>query len=44
MLILLLFFSDRTPLHHFAEYDGNLETCRLLLQYNADVMATTEYS
>ena len=42
-LILLRFFSDRTPLHHFAAHYDHLETCRLLLQSNADVMAAGGY-
>jgi ankyrin repeat protein len=37
-MILLLFFSQRTPLHWSAE-NGHLETCRLLLQCNANVEA-----
>jgi ankyrin repeat protein len=37
-LILLLFFSQNTPLHASA-YDGHLEVARLLLQCNADVEA-----
>ncbi len=37
-LILLLFFSDWTPLLSSAEL-GHLEICRLLLQCNADVEA-----
>ena len=36
MLILSLFFSQRTPLHISASL-GNLEVCRLLLQSNADL-------
>jgi hypothetical protein len=39
-LILLLFFSDWTPLHQSAK-NGDLEVCRLLLQCNADVEAKT---
>ena len=31
-------FSGRTPLH-LSSQNGHLETCRLLLQSNADVMA-----
>jgi ankyrin repeat protein len=38
MLILSLFFSQRTPLHISASL-GNLEVCRLLLQSNADLQA-----
>ena len=39
MLILLLVFrSDHTPLHHSAS-NGKLEVCRLLLQSGADVNA-----
>ena len=37
-LILLLFFSQNTPLHRSAR-GGHLEVCRLLLQCNADVDA-----
>ena len=37
-LILLLFFSQNTPLHHSA-MGGSLEVCRLLLQCKADVDA-----
>jgi hypothetical protein len=37
-LILLLFFSQDTPLHNAAQ-KGHLEICRLLLQCNADVGA-----
>ena len=37
-LILLLFFSQWTPLHKSACY-GHLEICRLLLQCNADIEA-----
>ena len=37
-LILLLFFSQQTPLHRSA-FCGHLEVCRLLLQCNADVDA-----
>ncbi len=37
-LIILLFFSQRTPLHYSA-LEGHLEVCRLLLQCNADVEA-----
>jgi hypothetical protein len=37
-LILLLFFSQDTPLHESAR-NGYLEICRLLLQCNADVKA-----
>ncbi len=37
-LILLLFFRKNTPLH-WSAYDGHLETCRLLLQCNADIEA-----
>jgi hypothetical protein len=40
-LILLLFFSQQTPLHLSAE-KGHLEVCRLLLQCNADVEAKNE--
>ncbi len=36
--ILLLFFSQMTPLHRSANR-GHLEVCRLLLQCNADVEA-----
>jgi hypothetical protein len=42
ILILLLFFSDRTPLHHFAQYYSHLETCRLLLQSKSDVAKASE--
>ena len=35
-LILLLFFSQRTPLHESA-IKGHLEVARLLLQCNADM-------
>ena len=35
------YFSGRTPLHLSAE-NGHLETCRLLLQSNADVMAADD--
>jgi hypothetical protein len=38
VLILFLFFSEETPLH-LSSKNGHLETCRLLLQSNADVMA-----
>jgi ankyrin repeat protein len=38
MLILLLFFSETTPLHRSAQY-GNITTCRLLLQCGADPQA-----
>ncbi len=34
----LLFFSSRTPLH-LSALRGQLETCRLLLQCNADLEA-----
>jgi ankyrin repeat protein len=37
-LILLLFFSQQTPLHASAA-NGRLEVARLLLQCNADVGA-----
>jgi hypothetical protein len=37
-LILLLFFSQQTPLHESA-VNGHLEVARLLLQCNADVEA-----
>jgi hypothetical protein len=37
-LILLLFSSQCTPLHFSAE-KGHLETCRLLLQCNANLEA-----
>jgi hypothetical protein len=37
-LILLLFFSQRTPLP-FSAWNGHLEVCRLLLQCNADIEA-----
>ncbi len=37
-LILLLFFSQWTPLHHSAFYD-RLEICRLLVESKADVAA-----
>ena len=40
-LILLLFFSQQTPLHYTAEY-GHLEVSRLLLQCNADVEAKSD--
>jgi hypothetical protein len=36
--IILLFFSQRTPLHGSAG-EGHLEVCRLLLQCNADIEA-----
>jgi ankyrin repeat protein len=38
VLIILLFFSQDTPLHLSAE-NGHLETCRLLLQSNANLNA-----
>jgi hypothetical protein len=37
-LIILLFFSQGTPLHCAAVY-GSLEICRLLIQWNADLQA-----
>jgi ankyrin repeat protein len=37
-LILLLFFSQRTPLHQSAVF-GHLEIARLLVESNADVAA-----
>ena len=37
-LILLLFFSEATPLHESAS-KGHLEVCRLLLQCKADIEA-----
>ena len=37
-LILLLFFSDETPLHISAQ-EGRLEMCRLLVESKADVAA-----
>ncbi len=37
-LILLLFFSEATPLNYSAR-EGHLEVCRLLLQCNADIEA-----
>jgi ankyrin repeat protein len=37
-LILLLSFSDYTPLHYSARF-GHIECCRLLLQCNADIDA-----
>jgi hypothetical protein len=43
LLILLLAFSDWTPLHHCAKYCGNVDTCRLLLQSNADVNKASGY-
>jgi hypothetical protein len=39
MLILFLFFSQRTPLHRSARW-GRLEVCRLLVESKADVAAT----
>ena len=39
-LILLLFFSQYTPLHQCAS-DGRLEICRLLVAWKADVAART---
>ncbi len=38
MLILSLFFSQRTPLHCSVS-NGRLDICRLLLQHKADVGA-----
>ncbi len=35
-VFVLLFFSNITPLHHSA-YHGHLETCRLLVESNADI-------
>ena len=40
-LILLLFFSQCTPLHLSAR-EGHLEVCRLLLQCNADIEAKND--
>ncbi len=37
-LILLLFFSECTPLHWFAR-EGHVEFCRLLVESKADVAA-----
>jgi ankyrin repeat protein len=37
-VILLLFFSQRTPLH-ISAYFGHLEVARLLLLCNADIEA-----
>ena len=37
-LILLLYFSQQTPLHYSARW-GHFEVCHLLLQCNADVEA-----
>ncbi len=41
VLILFIFFSQYTALHAACSC-GRLETCRLLLQCNADVQAQTE--
>ncbi len=35
-VFVLLFFSNITPLHHSA-YHGHLETCRLLVESNANI-------
>ena len=41
-LILLISFSQYTPLHYSVSHDdGDLEVCRLLLQCNADIEAKT---
>ena len=36
--VLLIFFRKNAPLH-WSAYGGHLETCRLLLQCNANVQA-----
>jgi hypothetical protein len=41
VIILFIFCSQYTALHAVASV-GHLETCRLLLQCNADVQAQTE--
>jgi hypothetical protein len=38
-LIILLFFSDWTPLHLCAVYEDNLKICRFLVESKADVAA-----
>jgi ankyrin repeat protein len=41
-VFVLLFFSNITPLHHSA-YHGHLETCRLLVESNADITFRRSY-
>ncbi len=41
-VFVLLFFSNITPLHHSA-YHGHLETCRLLVESNADTTFRRSY-